>query len=498
MIFSEKLDFLMSMTKTTNSALALYLSLDASHVSRLRRGERKLSKSGNYLEMMAAYFSRHCQEGYQRKALSEVINLPEDAFDNSLRVAQSLILWLKKEEMWTPETMVSPTKKSAGAKCPPAEKESLTLYYGTEGKRRAALAFLTKVLESKEPRTLLLFSDEDTEWMTGDPAFMMKWASLMVQAVSAGNRIRIIHTLNRNLDEMMTALNQWMPLYMTGSIEPYYYPKKRDGVLKRTLFVAPGLVAVSSTSTVHSGEENVIIFAEDGKVVQSFRQEFMNYFSQCRQLMKIYTRDEQKEHLRMLSEFEQSRADTVLRTESLSLLTMPDTVLASVAARINEENQELLLENMRNRQRLFMNHLKENRFTEVIRLEKPETVREGRARISISCLFQMEDLYYTEEEYAQHLENMIFLLESNDNYHVYIEESPRGEGVALYAKEDLGAVIFKVTAPAITFSINESNMTAALWDYLKNKTGENRQNRNQVLERLKTFSVQKGDEYEQV
>ena len=42
MRFSEKLDYLMKVTNTTNSALASSTSLDASYISRLRRGVRNL------------------------------------------------------------------------------------------------------------------------------------------------------------------------------------------------------------------------------------------------------------------------------------------------------------------------------------------------------------------------------------------------------------------------------------------------------------------------
>lgn len=49
-VFSEKLDLLMNITKTRNNVLAHAVSLDASHVSRLRRGGRALPKNKGFLE----------------------------------------------------------------------------------------------------------------------------------------------------------------------------------------------------------------------------------------------------------------------------------------------------------------------------------------------------------------------------------------------------------------------------------------------------------------
>ena len=75
--------------------------------------------------------------------------------------------------------------------------------------------------------------------MTADADYAQLWARLMVRVLTRGNRIKIIHTISRDLGEMLSAISQWMPLYMIGAIEPYFYPKKRDGIFKRTLFIAP-------------------------------------------------------------------------------------------------------------------------------------------------------------------------------------------------------------------------------------------------------------------
>src|SRR6056297_197654 len=62
MNFNEKLDFLMNITKTKNSDLAMYTSLDSSYVSRLRRGKRNLSKNENFVMPMAEYFVKNIKE----------------------------------------------------------------------------------------------------------------------------------------------------------------------------------------------------------------------------------------------------------------------------------------------------------------------------------------------------------------------------------------------------------------------------------------------------
>ena len=147
--------------------------------------------------------------------------------------------------------------------------------------------FLKEVIEQETPRTLLLYSDEVTDWMTQDPKFCMRWAELMKKVLGKGNRMRIIHTVSRDLDEMLRAIHQWMPLYMTGLIEPYYYPRKRDGLFKQTLFVAPGVSAVISSSVGSSVESAPNLLVRRKDVIASYEIQFIQCLAQCRPLMQF-------------------------------------------------------------------------------------------------------------------------------------------------------------------------------------------------------------------
>ena len=80
------------------------------------------------------------------------------------------------------------------------------------------------ILQEKEPQTLLLFSDENMAWLYEDTAFAARWAELFAQVLARGNRVRIVHTVSRNMNEMLEAVTKWVPIYMTGAVEPYHYP----------------------------------------------------------------------------------------------------------------------------------------------------------------------------------------------------------------------------------------------------------------------------------
>ena len=67
-MLAEKLDFLLRLTDTSNSALGRALGFDASYISRIRSGKRGLPRDRFFLEPAAAYFARELQDYPLRKS----------------------------------------------------------------------------------------------------------------------------------------------------------------------------------------------------------------------------------------------------------------------------------------------------------------------------------------------------------------------------------------------------------------------------------------------
>ncbi|WP_446787650.1 hypothetical protein [Macellibacteroides fermentans] len=482
MNFAEKLNFLMDITKTSNSALAHNIALDASYISRLRTGKRLMPKDTSIVYGMSAFLTRRIKEDYQKKALSNVLNLKNVEGDSD-SIANEIHFWLVSDQEDNTKRVERFLTGLSNIKSQPTEglsnndnlstlpNEAINVYYGLEGKRKAAEHFLSEVIQNETPQTLLLFSDEETTWMTDDPAFTQKWAKLMFHVLACGNRIKIIHTISRDLDEMLTAINQWMPLYMSGSIEPYYYPKKRDGIFKKTLFIAPNTAAVISNSIGEQIQVAANILYRDPISIASFSEEFMHYIRLCRPLMRIFTDKERDDCYETIAEFERGTADTIIYTESLSLVTMPESLMDTIInqSAIDHTTAKQIHEDRRKR---FQEGLSRNRFTEIITLPDVEVLKNRKVKVSMSEMMNNEVVYYAPSEFAEHLERILQLLENNENYYVHLVERQFEDRFTVYAREDLGVIVAKTSPPPVVLAINENNMTAAFWDYLKTLIGE--------------------------
>ncbi len=511
MEFSKKLDFLMNITRTTNSALALYTSLDASYISRLRSGSRRPVEGSGYLKAMADYFSRHCGDDIKKAAISDIMNNPAIKTYSSGKISANIHQWLvqpHKEEGLPIEGFLrslsdfnlkkTPVPRlGAEFTIPTGSSVSTEAFYGIEGKREAVIAFLMQVISQSAPRTLYLYSDEELSWLSGSREFLSRWAMLLSLAIQKGNKIKIIHTVSRNIDEMITAISEWLPIYMSGAIEPYYYPRLRDGIYKRTLFLAPNTTAVVSHSISDRTAENVNFLIKDEAVIHALTKEFHDYLAICRPLMRIFTPASKKEYFSLLSEFENESANAIVNNESLPLSTLPEEAAASILARaeLDQEEKAGVFQYYKLRAEAFKESIMKNKVYHIIRLADIDMLQNHEIRIAFSDMLTLENMMYTTEEYLLHIKNVISLLESSDLFEVYIAKEKEYAGYMVYAKEDIGVLVAKAAAPSVIFAINESSMTAAFWDYLSKKTAAASVKKKDVIATLKGYCEQLGSYY---
>jgi hypothetical protein len=503
MTFSEKFNLIMNITNTTNSALARIISIDPSLISRLRRGVRNPAKKENYLKPMAAYFASKCDAQYQEIAIRDVLkkkNLPED----TAQLTELIYQWFLEEKVEgakSVENFLDGLTQFKFKKTPPISdidtsyisENTVTngaVFYGIKGKQAAVINFLSSVLRKKTPTTLLLYSDEDMEWLTESPEFTAKWAELLFKVIMNGNNIKIIHTVNRSLDEILSAIEKWLPIYMTGAIEPYYYPKTRDGVFKRTLFIAPDTAAVTSSSVGNGTKNSANFLFTDKDTIMALTEEYNEYLFFCRPLMRIFTPSRRENYLTVLSEFEDVEGHRILKTDVLSTLTMPIDIADSIYSRLEYDKRDEMLSYHQVRIKRFEDSLKNYKFTEIVTVPDVEAIQSGKVIVNYSQMFAINFMFYTPKEFIRHLQNIIRLLQTFDKYNIHLVTSSEIDGCMIYAKEDVGVFFGKITLPSVLFATNESNMTAAFWEYMRvrlNKLPKGKAQRKTTIDTLSTI-----------
>lgn len=490
-MFAERLDFIMQMTNTSNSSLARAISFDPSYISKIRSGKRKLPRNDAFFDRAVPFFARNLNGEYQIKAVSDAIldgrALPEDRSE----LEKLLSFWLRGEAPdrengihhflkdasgLTRDRLVgSDTEMPAELPEPnqPPAASSL-VFYGNEGKRNGVELFLTRLCKTERPHTLLLYSDEDMSWLYEDAAFAARWSALLKKILSLGGRIKMIHTLGRNATELMAAVQSWLPLYLTGQIEPCYCPRLRDGVYHRSLFVAQGCMALVSTSVTNRTDGMPNLLFEDREIVDAFETEFWNYYALCRPLMRVYRGTEDAEALRGELRRLDGEAGGLYMAQALpSFATMPKRVLSAMLGGDNT-----VMEALRERAADAFRRRLESGEQVVELLNLPDPAAPGHPELPVWQLLGLPGLVYDAELLSAHLAAVQAVAERYDTYRVLISREIPPE-LMLLASENAGTLLL-CPLPAV-FSMEEQTVSAALREYLQRAAGKTDQKNDAEL-----------------
>lgn len=488
----EKLSFLMGLTQVTNRMLASELQVDPSLVSRLRTGTRGLPRNREHIKVMSHYFSRHCNTEYQRQALSEMLGIRQAYTMNKEQLADILYHWLcgeADEVSHFMKTFASFTIESANK--PPVD-ESCRLstenmvYYGNEGKRAAVRAFYLHLLSLKEPGNVFIFMDETDNWITeeyGYAGLLQNWA---MELIHRKFHIHQIIPPASCVEQTFDSLNRWFPLYMTGHVSAYYYPRLRDNLHRRTIMAMPGEIALTSNSVAGTATSHATLLTIDWRLSQAYATQFQDLLALCRPMLDTHNIPE--DLVRCFTRFLTGNGERIQRMVSLSAETAPAQLYDYCYDRINEPELRTLSTMYQQEMASVEKKWEKNGLIDIVHLPSAQEVKEGRVPIILSLGTNFEALYYTPQLYLLHLKNILRLLETCENYHfIPLPNSLSDEGT-LMVRESQSALLIRTAAPFTVFEVSQPDIVLFCREHLlriAERAGYNGIGRIKIISQIK-------------
>lgn len=488
--FGAKLDAVMTLADISNVRLAKQLHVDASTVSRFRNGLRT-PKSNQRLtnEICTTLFAR-IQALDRSGELCALLGLSEtpqtvdddlfDRFRNWLCDFQGSDSGALVERLLED---ISALQSEAPFPLPALEEtvpegllhEKARTYYGTEGLRTAVLRFLGNAITHRA-KELLLYSDQKMDWLVGDPAFRLKWAALMFACVKAGIRIRIVHNLDRNIPEMLAAIQSWLPLYLSGMIESFYCKKEENSRFSHTLFLCPGLAGVFGVHLIGREDEGAYRYETETDMLEDLRKGYDKLLSLSKPLVWVYRGQEQE------TVYVGSKVSAIGNT--LSLATMPESVIRSMIGRYRlakDEAAAVLCEWSAKKSRLE-SALSKGFVYEYIAVAEENALFSG----LVSADVRSAALCYSPEEYREHIKNIIALSKAYANYRFYsLPEHPFPNTLVLCSES--AVAVTRLLSPEVTFAFSHPSMCDAFWEYAQHLKEQYRQDRTTVRRELEKY-----------
>lgn len=489
---SQKLDWLMKLTDISNRTLAQKINLDASYLSKLRHGSRRLSMSRDYISDLCTVILKHGISQGQRKAICDKISITSNATDQE--ITDLMIRWLCTDDderiqiheyssissvSYSPDNGNFYTHGSGGA--------PISLFYGNKGRQQSAQALLGLLITRKAQTTLLLYFDEKDDWLYSDNVFFGEWCSLLLQLCESGSRIKLIFNISRDLNKMFDVIKKLGPLCLTGKFEIYYYPRLRDEVHKRSLTVAPGIAALFTSSIAEQSADATSFLVHEIKAVNSLADEFYSYLSLCKPLIEVFDLHAAPSPApKLLRKYLSNGPADILYSNSLTATTLPKRVLKTLRERLSPDVIGYL-EQLHAHWNSYLTaaHSK----SDTVHIIKLRDIK-GSQRVPLSCLGILEQtqLFYENNEYRKHLEYLLWMLNSFKWFDIVISnENMLNISIHIFKKE---MYVFNEKPPFIAIKISEPNLILAFREFLKQMTAHDISNRHEVKQLISEYIKQ--------
>lgn len=476
MTFSDKLNFLMNITQTSNKELAAGISVDRSLISLLRTGKRGMPRNHEHISHMALFFARRCTADFQRNALSEMLGhtILRSSMTASI-LADYLDKWLtgdpdvvehildEMDHISKPAGIENPVRERISTPAITTEPAKTTFYYGNEGRRNATRQMLNLIKNMDEPCNILFASDDNLEWLFEDYAFTQELQAGIIEILQRGFTLYQIMPSVNFLNRYVESLRYWLPIYTTGQAKVFYYPRLRDNLYRHSTIIFPGY-CVQTSIGVGLGNNYISLVSTDSALIGENVNQYQEYLSFCRPALTVH--DSPDEFVPCFQDFFSRFGSTIQKVFPLSADTLPREYLKQLAEETRHPIWKNIYEMYLDELPKFEERLKTTAFIDIVELSTEEEVRAG--KVSVASPFKIYEEYpvYTPETYILHLQNILRLMDEYENYYFVPLPKDSRRDYNLFVKEDGLALLIRNCAPPMILELRRPEMIQACREHL--------------------------------
>lgn len=465
--------------------LCRHTNYDTSTIFRFRNGSRQPSEPTKFAAAIAGYISREMDSPGEISVLAELVGCSQEELSDSSKRFDKIQNWLlngkstktdsiskfltKLDEFDLNEYIKSIRFDELKVPSLPFQFPTSKTYFGLKDMMESELDFLKATVLSKSMESVIMYSDMPMSEMAKDPEFPKKWMLGMAMMLKKGLHLNQIHNIDRSFEDMMLGLESWIPMYMymTGQISPYYLKNVQNNVFLHLLKVS-GTAALSGEAISGYHSEGKYYLTKSKDEVSYYKKRAQALLSSAHPLMDIY----REENAGALNAFLIGAARTEGKRgsilSSLPIYTMDKDYLEQFLAKrtLSEAERESIL-SYADSQRLMMEEILK---TETVEDEIPHITAEEFDRypicLSLSGMFCEKEIFYTYEEYEEHLKQTKMFAETHPNYILNQTSAHTFRNLQIHIHAGKWAMVSKNKAPVIHFVIHHPKLREAIENFI--------------------------------
>ena len=309
-LFVDNFNTLQEELNLTTVEISNAVGYDSSFISRMKSKERKPADFEVFIDKLRNYIISLCQDENTKSILVKILNCSNEDISNIEIFKEIFTKWICSQHIDSkPDDVLNFLTKLdnfnlsdyintdfSKIKVPtvPVLFKSSKMYFGIEGRKQAEGEFLKTTLLSKSNEPIFFYSDLPMTQTGEDEEFKKKWVYAMSVLLKRGLHLNMVHTLNRPINELLLGLENWIPIYMTGSISPYYFKNPPSNFFNGSQCTS-GSIALTSECIKYNEKKSKFYLTTKKDEVEFEKEKSKYMLSKATPLMTIYKENDKEQ-----------------------------------------------------------------------------------------------------------------------------------------------------------------------------------------------------------
>lgn len=419
-MIAEKLNYLIALTDASNVQISKALNVDASLVSKWRKGTRSPAHNLEVLIGLAEYFAGRIRTEYQRSSLRDVLNEPSPLPQNTHKTKEIIFAWFKDNAPLPQNALLQRTGAKGGLA---AARPFGNFFDGTKASdrkaRKKALASFAELIETGKDRvTLFFYCDEPAEWIRITTDCLTELSSTNPAMFEQIEEARILVPNDILKEETQDLIDVMLPFLKNSPVRVSRLPRPRHDIFQHMVMAVQNAGAVVSYGII--GCSPPVIFHANAAHASAIANRLNALFNEGSLLMDYLGDIDLWEAHGMIGHMADVREDLIAFGNSLCIFTIPPSILDEILNLFEMTHSEKREEIKKTYGERFENFLRHNRFICGMPLYSPPEVESGAVIVPHLPRFVHNQTTFTPRRYLEVLKHIERLATDYENFTLQI------------------------------------------------------------------------------
>ncbi len=460
--------------------MARYLHYDASYLSRITSGQRHPAHPEQFIKNSAEFISKYYSNPSAKQFFADAMEIDVNSITEESEYESLIIQYLMTAQTEAPGGPVEDFLSILNSfdineyiRCLKNESPDLleqynpaspvNKYYDASEKLDAQRALLARLIKNSTGGALYMYDDMPPIKQVYDMESINTWSEALTILLSRGMHVYSIHYVDRPVNEILRWLIMWIPLYMTGQVHPYYYPKQVNTFFMHSLTVSDQICLFGERVPSHN-RKTTYFLTDDPQGIDYFMEQVQFLLSKAKPLIEFYDLTRKEEYIRFIRREMEAPGSCHRVLDGLPFNTLSESLLRKLLDYnfVKGEEREKIIEYAHERTKRMEGILSHDKVIDEITVLSKAEFDKNPQILSIPAVFLNRDVNYSYDMYVEHLEATRKFAEENPNYILKEQRKFPYRNLQLVFKENGWVIISKNNAPAIHILIRHERVCKAL------------------------------------